>query len=137
MFNRIAGFALCLALLSLSACAGVGGQTRGSAHARGTAQSQKPLLFELLVISAAIDHERGKGGADRGSDRGSDSGNGSRGGEVLLALGATAAIAGAAYLMLSSSGDVDGVESPATPHKSNNNVSTSPDFIQAAQRGAL
>ena len=126
MFNRIARFALCLALVSLTACAGAGRQTHG------TAQRHDPLLGELLIIGAVAD-AAGRGGD---SDYDDDDG-GSGGGAMFAVVGAAAIAAGIAYLVLSDSGDVDGIEAPRQPFNSINNVSAAPDFIQAAQRSAL
>lgn len=125
MFNRIARFALCLALISLSACAGASRQTHG------TAQRQNPLLAELIIIGALAD---GAGGGDSNYD---DDDGGSNGGAMVVAVSTIAVAAGIAYLVFKNSGDVDGVEAVPEPFNSLNNVSAAPDFIQAAQRGAF
>lgn len=132
MFNRVVRFALCLALLSLSACAGASRQTHG------TAQRQDPLLRELIIIGTIAD-AAGNGSRDNGNSGGGGGGSGgggSRGG-TLVAVGAVAIVAGIAYLVLSDSGDVDAPKAAPQPFKSGNNVGLAPNFIQAAQRSAL
>ena len=136
MFNRIARFALCLALLSLSACAGAARQTHGAA--RGTAQAQQPLLAELLLIGILADAGR-EDGDSRGRRDSSGGGSAGQTEAVLLGVGAIGAVVGIAYLVFSDAGDVGnvGAPRPSAPYEYKNNVSAAPGFITAAQRGAL
>ena len=127
MFNRVAYFALCLAPVSLSACAGAGGQ------ADGTAQRQDALLAELSIIGAIIDAGEN---SDSDSVDGDDDGRGD-GGATVLAVGTLAIAAGIANLVYGDGGDVDAPKAAPLPSKSSSNVGAAPGFIKAAQRSEI